>query len=189
MNKSLLTIEDISGHTLFELLSILLLIGIVSGGVIMLFFPFEDQYELITTAHELRSNIRKQQARANQYYEQKEHMNRVMRDDNLYGVKFFPNKPYQLIHKTVQSNRIEKYAIEDDVWHDPDIYPSHHRNVNYEVFGTCSGKNQIFFNALGKPVDIDGQPCDREIMIKLSLDKSRQAWLVIYQTGHITINL
>ncbi|MBF0450008.1 MAG: prepilin-type N-terminal cleavage/methylation domain-containing protein [Candidatus Magnetomorum sp.] len=189
MEKILLTLKDKSAYTLMELLVILVLIGILSGAIASKYIRTQSDYELVADAHELRSNLRLAQAYSTRYYEQQNYFNWEMRDDDLWGITFPSKNSYQMIRKEYLSSQKKISEMLDPVYYDKDIYPSHEKKIVYQLSNPCMGGSEIFFNALGKPVNLAGKPCDRDIVIILTEEGAKRSIkIVINKTGHINID-
>jgi len=194
----LLKFKEKEAYTLLELLVILMLIGIIVGTVATKHTNFQSDYELITDAHELMSNLRLQQANSMRYYEQKQYENSEMRDDNLWGIIFISKNKYNIIQKKYKKNDRVISDANIPIFHNSDIYPSKYHDdkpaneqkVLYSLDNKCTQTNEIFFNALGKTVNIEGEQCRQDIVINITeVGTDMTANIVINITGHISINL
>jgi prepilin-type N-terminal cleavage/methylation domain-containing protein len=116
--------HDKSAYTLFEILVVLLLISIVSGGFSSIFSTKQTDYEILAEAHNIKSTIRLLQAKAMQYFEQKLYANTEMRDDYLWGFQIFRGNTLRLVSKSYHSNRVEPFDLKGPVWTDSNIYAS-----------------------------------------------------------------
>ncbi|KPA08955.1 hypothetical protein MHK_010874 [Candidatus Magnetomorum sp. HK-1] len=184
--KSLLTLKEKAAYTMIEFLIILILLGIVSGVIASKYIGTKSNYELISDAHELRSNLRLMQAKSMQYYEQKKYPNSEMRDNDLWGISFPSKKNYEIIRKQ-KSEITDKSEIQEPIYYNKNIYPLNEKRITYELNNSCAGNDVILFNALGKPVDFKGNQCEKTIVINVKKDDAR-ATLMIQCTGHIDIN-
>jgi len=197
MNRDWLLLNNKSAYTLFEMLVVLVLIGVVSAVITSsLFSTTQTDYEIWAEAHNVKSSIRFLQAKATQYFEQKLYIGTEMRDDDLWGIQFYQGKPLQLVRKEYHSNRVEKlddlkhFDLPELVWWDSDNYPSHKNTITYSLKHPCFMNQEIFFNALGKPVNREGRECSRngDIVIQLTAPNTNQkVALLINKTGHVTI--
>lgn len=180
--------HDKSAYTLFEILVVLLLISIVSGGFSSIFSTKQTDYEILAEAHNIKSTIRLLQAKAMQYFEQKLYANTEMRDDYLWGFQIFRGNTLRLVSKSYHSNRVEPFDLKGPVWTDSNIYASHNKTIIYKLTNPCLINEEVFFDALGKPVNREGEQCNRDIKIKLSAsDTNKTAIITINRTGRITI--
>jgi len=192
MSRTQLLIKGKSAYTLFELMVVLILLGIVSGGITSIFSSTQTEYEVLVEAHNIRSTIRFLQAKAMQYFEQKLYTGTEMRDDDLWGIQFLQDKTINLVRKSFNSTQVKNVDYESPVWTNSDIYPSHKNGITYKITNPClpnnNRKNEFFFDALGKPVDKEGEQCERDILIQLTAPYTNKAInLVINATGHVTI--
>jgi len=187
MSRIRLLLNDKSAYTLFEMLVVLVLIGIVSGGITTIFSATQSNYEILVEAHNIKSTVRLLQAKAMQYFEQQIYAGTEMRDDDLWGIQILQGKTLKLVRKSYSSNRVENIDINGPVWMDNNIYPSHKNNITYKL--TNPGLiDEIFFDALGKPVNREGEQSDRNINIQLSApNTNKNVNLIINRTGHVTI--
>jgi type II secretory pathway pseudopilin PulG len=171
--------------TIFELLVVIILLGILSGLIATKLLFNSGSYELFAEANSLKSTINLLQTYAARYYEQKEYYsNQVMRDKDLWGLVFGPEKNhYGLIRKNDEGEK-NIDLVPGPVYYNENLMTSHKKNVSYEITNRCSG-SKILFNALGKPVDSNGKQCDHNIIITLTGKDSKQnAKIVITRTGH-----
>jgi len=188
MSRIRLLFIDKAAYTLFEIIIVLILIGIVSGGIISIFTSSEPYYELIAEANNIKSTVRLLQAKSMQYFEQHLYVNTVMRDDDLWGVQILAGKPLKIVRKPFESKRIENVDIKGPVWLDRDIYPSYKHKITYSLTNKCLDNNEIFFDALGKPVNRTGEQCKSDIEILLSMpDTKKKVKILINKTGHVSI--
>jgi len=192
MSRAQRLIHDKSAYTLFEILVVLILLGVVSGGISSIFSATQTKYEVLIEAQNIRSTIRLLQAKAMQYFEQKLYTGTEMRDDDLWGIQFLQNKSINLVRKSFNSSQIKNIEYDSPVWTNTNIYPSHKNPFTYKLTNPClpvnHNTNEIYFDALGKPVDKEGEQCERDIMILLTApDTSKAVNLVIKKTGHVMI--
>jgi len=181
-------INEKSAYTLFEILVVLLLIGIVSGGVSSIFSSKQTNYEILAEAHNIKSTIRLLQAKAMQFFEQKLYANTEMRDDDLWGIQILRGNTLKLVSKSYNSQRIEQFELKGPVWTDSNIYSSHNKTISYKLTNPCLINEEVFFDALGKPVNREGDQCDKDIHIQVSAsDTNKTASIIINRTGRVTI--
>jgi len=186
--RSKLSLNE-SGYTLFEIVIVLILISVVSGGISSIFSATQVNYEMLAEAHNIKSTVRLLQTKAMQYFEQKLYANTEMHDDDLWGIQFLRGKTYRLVRKAFSSTRVENLDIKGPVWMDTNVYPSHKNTIVYKLTNPCNTDDEIFFDALGKPVDRLGQQCKRSITIELTAPNMRKkVTLVINKAGHVTID-
>jgi len=181
-------INDKSAYTLFEILVVLILIGIVSGGISSKISTKQSNYEILAEAYNIRSTVRLLQAKAMQYFEQKLYANTEMRDDYLWGIQVLRGKTLRLVSKSYKSNKLEAFDLKEPVWTDENIYSSHNKSITYKLTNPCVINEEVFFDALGKPVNREGEQCNRSIQIKVSSsDTNKTASVFINRTGRVTI--
>jgi prepilin-type N-terminal cleavage/methylation domain-containing protein len=176
------------GYTLFELVIVLILIGVVSGGISSIFSVTQVDYEILAEAHNIKSTVSLLQSKAMQYFEQELYGTTEMRDDDLWGIQFLRNKTYRLVRKKFNSSLIDNLDIKGPVWMDQNIYRHHKNSIVYTLTNPCIIDDEIFFDALGKPVDRSGEQCKRNIKIELSAPyMTKKVTIDINKTGHVMI--
>jgi len=189
MNRINNFFKDKAAYTLFEIMVVLVLISIVSGGISAIFTASQTNYEILAEAHNIKSSLRLLQAKAMQYFEQELYNNTEMRDDDLWGIQLLRGNTLKLVRKPYSSNRVVDFNLKGPVWTDNNLYPTHTNDIAYTLINPCLNNKGIYFDALGKPVDKDGELCSKEIKLTLSSRNTNKiANIVINKTGHISIH-